>query len=301
VSTTGTDRTTAWALRVLGAIVVLAAAESIAAALAARDPSPVMWPALADAIADRDDDDPVFVAQDWLGPTARMHVAAAAELTAVTHPDLHGVPRFHMIGWGDDGSKAIARALEGGPVPSLVQRREYGPLVWSTWTSPSTDVVLQTLTSGAVEVTTSGGPCRGRGTHRCAEGEVRPRIIEVDYRPRACLATAVSDGTTVRMRWPNVQLGERLRGHVGMGDFNARLRNDAPVRVVVRIGTQEVLRRTVTDLQGWSPLEIATDPGVAAVEVELTASLGGSFGAKGYDGTHTRSTCIELRTIGGAP
>lgn len=297
------DRPSVWARRVLVGVVGLGAIESVAAAIAARDPSDTAWPQLAAALDARDDADPVFIAQRWLDPVARLAVPEAAYLPSLTRPDLHGVGRFHMIGWDDDGTDAIARDLEGLPPPTLEAERSFGPLVWTTWTAPSAGTVIEALTVAprGVQVTSDSGSCRGRGGFRCTEGPVGPRIVEVDYRPRACLAMEVSDGTTVKLVWPSARLGDGLRGHVGIGDYNARLRNDAPVRIVVRIAGTEALRATVTDLEGWWPLDLPTTPGIGSVEVELTAGLSGSFGAAGYDGNPTRVTCIELRTIGRSP
>jgi hypothetical protein len=55
----------------------------------------------------------------------------------------------------------------------------------------------------------------------------------------------------------------------------------------------------VTDLQGWAPFAIATTPGVAPIELELTTSTSGTFGAQGYDPTPSRLVCIELRSLEG--
>lgn len=285
------------------AIVGLASIESIAAALAARDPGIAAWPEIAAAIDARDDADPVFVAQDWLGPVARMHVPEIAYLPSVARPDLHAVGRFHVIGWDDDGDAMIARDLEGLPAPKQEARRTFGPLVWTTYTAPAAGTLVENLTaeSETMHVISGGVNCRGRGSFRCTEGTVEPHIAEIDYRPRKCLGVAVQDGTTVQLVWPSARLGDTLRGHVGLSGYNARLRNDAPVRVVVRVGGTEMLRATVTDLQGWWPLVVPTTPGVAPVEIELTAGLSGTFGPAQYDPTPTRLTCVEVRTIGGAP
>lgn len=283
-------------------IIGLGAVESIAATIAARDPDPAQWTALASALQERGDGDPVLVGTSWLSPVARQHLADAADLHTLGLPDLYGIGRFHTVAWDDDGMTAIAPALEGLPVPVVETSRSFGPLQWTTWRSDHAGTVVSDLTAtiGRATVRSTGGSCRGRGTYRCNEGEVEPRIVEVDYLPRSCLGLSVGDGTTVTFSWPTIELGDQLRGHVGFGDYNARLRNDAPVRVVVRIDDAEVMRLTVSDLEGWRPFSIATTPGVAAVELEVTSGLSGTFGASGYDGTPSRTTCIEARAIAGA-
>jgi hypothetical protein len=294
-------RTAVWARRGVVAIVALATIESIAAAMAARDPGEAAWPELSAAVEDRDDWDPVIVAQDWLGPVARMHVPSAAALAAVARPDLHGIPRFHVIGWGDEGEAAITRDREGLPMPQLEQQRSFGPLVWTTWTSPAAGTLVEDLTaeSSVMRVASDAGNCRGRGSFRCDEGTIEPRIAEIDYRPRRCLALAVADGATLTMTWPSARLGDTLRGHIGMADYNARLRDDGPVLLVVRVGGDEVLRKTITDAQGWTAFAIPTTPEVIGVEVVITTALSGTFGAEGYDPTPSRLTCFELRTLAG--
>lgn len=295
------SRRATWARRGVLAIVTLAAVESIAAAMAARDPSTAAWPELGAEVEARDDADPVIVAQDWLGPVARLHVLSASAFDAVARPDLHGIPRFHVIGWADDGEAAIARDLEGLPLPTLEQRRTFGPLVWTTWIAPQSGTLLEDLTAAtaSMRVYTEAGTCRGRGTFRCDEGTIESRIAEIDYRPRRCIGILVQDGTTVRMMWPSARIGDMLRGHVGMADYNARLRNDAPITVLVRIAGVEVHRSTVTDLQGWTPIAIATTPSVSAVEIVITTGLSGTFTAQGYDPTPSRLTCLELRSLTG--
>jgi len=283
------------------AIVVLAAVESIAAAMASRDPSASAWPQLGEQVEARDDADPVIVAQDWLGPVARLHVLSASAFDAVARPDLHGVPRFHVIGWADDGEVAIARDLEGLPMPTLEHRRRFGPLVWTTWVAPQAGTLVEDLTAATVSmrVATDAGSCRGRGSFRCDEGTIESRIAEIDYRPRRCVGLSVQDGTTVRMMWPSARLGDVLRGHVGIADYNARLRNDAPITIAVLIAGVEVHRATVTDLQGWTPIAIPTTPSVTAVEIVITTALSGTFTGQGYDPTPSRLTCVELRSLTG--
>jgi hypothetical protein len=279
----------------------LGAVEAIATTVVARDPDPAQWDALTAALHERGDGDPVLVATRWLSPIARRHVPDAAELRTLGLADLHGIGRFHTIAWRSDGRDAIADLLEALPEPVVEASQAFGPLQWTTWRQDHAGTIVTDL--GAIgsraTVRTQSGVCRGRGSVRCSEGEVEPRIVEVDYRPRSCLGISVTDGTTVTLAWSGVELGDTLRGHVGFGDYNARLRNDAPARLVVRIDGDEVLRRTVSDQEGWRAFAIATTPGIASVEIDVTSGLSGTFGPSGYDGTPSRTTCIEARAIAG--
>ncbi|MBK8240180.1 MAG: hypothetical protein IPK74_32040 [Deltaproteobacteria bacterium] len=287
--------------RLAWVLVGAAAVETVATAWFARDPlDDAAWSQLADTIAARDEPVPLLLADEWLGPSARMHVPALREPDALMAPDLHGVARFDVIGLGRDWSDALDVALEGLPRPHALARVDVGPFTWTRYEQPAARLVND-LTASAIgrEIATDTGPCRGRDRGRCDEGEVGPRIVEIDYRPRACLGMTVKDGTPVTVRWPDVALGDRLRGHLGAGDYNARLRNDAPIDLVVRIDGELVRRTTIADLEGWRAFEIATTPGPHALEITVTAALSGSFTARGYDVTPQRTICLELRALEG--
>lgn len=288
------------ARRIAIAVAGLAAIEWIAALFAYRDPlDDTRWHELAEAIAARGDDAPVLLATEWLSPTARMHVPAIAERTALLRADLHGLPRFHTVGL-DAWSELLQRELEELPAPTLLEQRSIGPFVWATWAQPEAGTTLASILDAPLAVHSDAGSCRGRGPWKCNEGEVAGSIVEVDYRPRGCLGIAVSDGATVTLRWPDAELGTSLRGHVGFGDYNARLRDDAPADLRVRIDGEEQLRITVSDMEGWRPFAIATTPARADVELEITAGLSGTWQRKTYDTTVVRTVCLEARTIGAA-
>jgi len=149
----------------------------------------------------------------------------------------------------------------------------------------------------ALVVESDGGPCRGKRTFKCDEGRVQPRVIEVDYRPRRCLEIDVSDGTTVRLIYRDMPLGTVLRGHVGWGDFNHRLRSDAPTNIALSINGDIRARWVATDTQGWRPLAVATTPGVADVEVAITPALQRTWGRDGYGARAPHPVCFELRAL----
>jgi hypothetical protein len=286
-------------------VAALAAVEWIAAFVAYRDPlDDAAWRELGDAIATRDDDAPVLLATEWLSPSARMHVPAIADRQSLLRADLHGLTRFHTVGL-DDWSTLLERELEGLPAPVLLERSTIGPFVWSSWSQPATGDVLDALVDARLQITSDAGACRGGGPWHCNDGEVERTIVEVDYRPRGCLGLEVHDGTTVVVRWPDAELGATLRGHLGFGNYNARLRDDAPAQLRVRIDGEERLRITVSDQEGWRPFAIATRPARADVELEVTAALSGTWSGKTYgwdrqDPSKIRTVCLEARTIGGA-
>jgi hypothetical protein len=123
-------------------------------------------------------------------------------------------------------------------------------------------------------------------------------IVEVDYRPRACIsATPKEDGEPVLLKKTRMQLGVELRGHVGFSDFNGRLRNDTPARIVVRVDGQAVARFLATDEEGWRPFVVPTSPGAANVTVEVTVGVRGQWGRQGLDDRQPRHVCVELRSL----
>ncbi|MFO0632802.1 MAG: hypothetical protein U0168_08130 [Nannocystaceae bacterium] len=299
MSTASDPPRTRWRSGLAAALGALALIEAAAALWAAREPiGPDDWTALAQAIDARGDEAPVLLATGWLGPSARMHVPAIAQLDALTLPDLHGVPRFHVVGLGAVWSDALESAREGVAAPRQVATQAIGPFSWASYEGDGARVLTTLTRDGAGLVArTDAGPCRGRERLRCDEGEIAPRIVEVDYQPRRCLGLSLRDGTTVTLQWSAVTLGHRLRGHIGMGDYNARLRNDAPVDVRVRIDGVLVRHATVTDAQGWWPFELPTEPGRGRVELELVAGLSGGWSGRNYDGTPHRTICLELRAL----
>jgi len=291
--------TTTWARRLLATIVGVAALEWALAAWAFRDPlDDDAWTALADDIATLPAEEPVVLADDWLGPSARMHVPGLATLDWVARPDLRGWTRFHVVGLGDAWSDELAHDREDLPPPVRVADRDVGPFTITTYEQPAAGTVVDDLTAmDGLEIESTAGRCRGRDEARCSEGTVAPRTAEVDYRPRRCLGLDVRDGTHVRIVRPRAAIGDVLRGHLGFADFNARLRNDAPVALAIEIDGTIAARWTVTDEQGWWPFAVATTPGTHDVAFVIDVGMGGTFGRTGHDAGTTRTVCLEARAL----
>lgn len=291
--------TTTWARRALALVVGVAAIEWALAVGAFRDPlDDGAWAALADDLAALPVEEPVVLADEWLGPSARMHVDALAELRSVGRPDLRGWPRFHVVGLGDAWSAELAADREDLPAPVRIDARDVGPFTITTYEQTGAGTIVADVTgSDRIEVTTDAGRCRGRGELRCSEGTVALRTAEIDYRPRRCLAIDVRDGTHLRIAAPRTATGDVLRGHLGFADFNARLRNDAPVALAIEADGTTLARWTVTDEQGWWPFAVATEAGTHEIAFVIDVGMGGTFGRNGYDAAATRTVCLEARTL----
>lgn len=297
---TTNERPTTWARRGLAAIVGIAAIEWAMAAWAYRDPlDDDAWAALAADVAGIPADEPVVLATEWLGPSARMHVDAIARLEWLARADLRGWARFHVVGLGAHWSAELASDGEDLAPPQRVAAHEVGPFTITTYEQAAAGVVLDDFAAAVdtLEIADAAGRCRGRGEVRCAGGTLAIRTAEVEYRPRRCIGLDARDGAHLRIARARATTGDVLRGHVGFADFNARLRNDSPIALAIEIDGDTVARWTVTDAQGWWPFAVATEPGVHDVALVVDVGAGGTWSARGYDAAMSRTVCIEARTL----
>lgn len=291
----------------LGTVAAVALVEWIASAVVYRPAlSPSDWEAAASTVTALPQDEPVWLGTPWLGPRARLHLPRLARWDAVAPPDLRGAPRFHVLGRdGDAWAPTLQADLEDLPPPALVSTRALGGLALYSYEQPAAGTMLAGFVESAraLQLETDQGGCRASGTSwRCDGGRVELATIEVGYRPRRCLKLELDDGTTVRLRYPGMTTGNVLRGHLGVHDFNARLRSDAPVRVRVLVDGQRAAQWLVSDAQGWWPFAVHTEPGTHDVELELSPAARGTWQRGGYDGGQLHAPCVELRALQeGAP
>ena len=290
---------------ILAALATVAALEWIFAALAYRALlTPAVWQQAADALAALPPDEPVFLGTTWLGPSARQHLPSLRAAASLAPPDLHGVPRFHVLGlagsphaggWSDD----LQADLGELPAPTSLGVDVLGPLRLHHYLAAAGTVSTDFLaTPSALQLRDDRGPCRlSAETWSCKQGRIAIQILEIGYRPRRCLAVALEDGATLELIHPRAQLGTLLRGHLGFADFNARLRNDAPALLELFIDDASAGRWTLTDNQGWVAFAAPTSPGEHAVRLRLTPLLGGSWTEQGYGAAPRRTACIELRAL----
>lgn len=292
----------------LAAIAVIAAVEWVAAASAYRTTlGPRAWERAAAAIAALPAHEPVLLGTPWLGPLARRHVPALAASASLAPPDLVALPRFHVLGhagspasgaWSDE----LAVDLAELPAPILTASDDLGPLVLHHYTQPAARVVTTDFLAAPLQLSVDGGdrpaPCRlSSGTWSCKPGSVTIRLVEVAYRPRRCLAVQLEDGATLEISLPRAALGTALRGHLGFGDFNGRLRNDAPALLEILVDDALAARWTISDDQGWAAFEATTTPGEHAVRVRLTPLLTGTWSQDTYGPAPPRLACLELRAL----
>lgn len=282
-------------------VLALALVEWIAAARAYRTTiTPDDWDALRQEIAGVPADEPVLLADDWLGPRARMAIPRLARTESTAPYDLRSPAKIHVIGWSGRGwSEGLQHDLEDRPAPTLEQTQDFGALSLTTWAWPERAEVLASFVDDVVSLRASadGRACKGKRTFKCRSARAQPQVVEVDYRPRRCLEVTVDEGGSMRMTYPDMPLGTVLRGHVGWGDFNRRLRSDAPATIEIRIGDRLAARFTVSDAQGWHPIAVATAPGTADVSVDVVPATPGTWQRGGYTPRPPHPPCFELRSL----
>ena len=291
---------------ILGTVAAVALVEWLASAFVYRPAvQPHDWEAAASAVAELPADEPVWLGTPWLGPRARLHLPRLARWDAVAPADLRDAPRFHVLGLeGDAWAPTLQADGEDMPPPTLVDTQPLGALALHTYEQPAAGVRVASFVeqASALRVETDDGACKGgAGSWRCEEGRVELATVEVDHRPRRCLRLELPDGAAVRLRHPAMATGDVLRGHVGVHDFNARLRSDAPVRVRVSVDGRRVAQWLVSDAQGWWPFAVRTEPGTHAVELELTPAVRGTWQRTGYEAGQPHAPCVELRSLQEAP
>ncbi|MCR9165784.1 MAG: hypothetical protein ACE37F_07880 [Nannocystaceae bacterium] len=293
---------TRWARRTLAGLAALGAIELFVSAFVYRDAiDDADWDTLA-AHLEADDADAIRLATGWLGPRARMEVPALAAPSSAAGPDLHGIETLTVVGLGEAWSDALDRELEGSLRPGRVSVDDVGPFTVARYRFEHAPRTLHDWTERPPSLRTPQGSCRGKGRGwACKEGNVSVAFAEVDYVPRRCLTTALSDNTPLTLESKNMELGTSLRGHLGITDFNGRLRSDAPVRVQTWIDDVLVGTFTVTDAQGWRTFVVRTEPGLHDVRVAITDTVRGTWGRAGLDPRGARKVCFELRALGEAP
>ncbi len=291
----------------VGAILLLALIECIAAARAYRPRATADdWGALAQAVEALPPGEPVLLAQPWLGPRARMESARLRGWDSVAPADLHGAPRFHVVGL--DGARWHARLqddLGDLPAPTYAGREPFGALQLHHYEQPQAGALVDDWLAASdrgLQLYDERGRCRGTvGAWSCKQGKVALETLEIAYRPRRCLALRVDDGARLKLKYPRAPLGDELRGHVGFADFNARLRSDAPLLLSIKIDGALAGRWVFTDSQGWAGFALPTEAGEHDVELELVTTLSGTWKAERYASNSAHVPCLELRALTTAP
>jgi hypothetical protein len=285
------------AVILLGLLCTLAAVEMIAAFLEYRTRIHTEdWDAVQEIVA-ADEQVPVITTSEWLGPAARMNLAAARSWDSIAYPDLRSFERFWLL------THARERPWQGRlraelPKPEIVKVHRVGELSLYEYRQ---DVPAErfSLLESIDAVSTERGRCSGgHGQWSCKEGRVAVRTVEIDYRPRRCLAVELEDGVMAKLELGKLELGDHVYGHLGFADFNARLRADPVARVELWIDDAVAGRWVFTDDQDWAAFALATPTGKHELELRVGTSVAGTWQRDGHRSSPTDIACVELRGFG---
>lgn len=288
------------AVILLGLLCALAVIESIAAFLEYRERiEEDDWEQVSAVLAEHasDTSEPVIVASEWLGPSARMRLAQTRTWDALASPDLRSFPRFWLLTHKRERPwRGPLRAeLEGLPRPQLISVHDAGELTLQEY-SQAVGVERFSLLESVQNIDTARGRCRGGpGTWKCKDGRVSLRTVEIDYHPRRCLVLELDDGVIAKLELGELEFGDRIRGHVGFADFNSRLRADPSARIELWIDGAAAGRWVFGDDQGWAAFALATTPGPHTLELRAGTTVAGTWQRDGHRDTPTDALCIELR------
>lgn len=102
-------------------------------------------------------------------------------------------------------------------------------------------------------------------------GAAHRELAEVGFRPHDCLEVTPVPGRPGTITFPQMPLGTKLVGYVGLADVFTRRDIRAPAHFAVAIGGREVASVTPGVEDGWVRFEAATTPGPADVSFTISA------------------------------
>ena len=250
---------------------------------ARRAPTDAEWQAVRGSVAElRRSDELVVVAPRWADPLARKALGEALmPLHHVARPDESGYPR------------ALELSALGASAPELagwrvVEERNAGRFRLRVRENPAPARVLfdfvDGLTPERVQVVERNGselrecpwqpnarrsagglpgppafPARRFG---CPEGEpffVGATVIDdPEYRPRRCIWAQPTPRGVLVVRFAQVPIGSKLRGHAGMPWLILRDVRGVPVELQVSVAGKSVGTLQHREQQGWQPFEFST-------------------------------------------
>ena len=297
-----------WMERGLVLGLMLLAAIELVSALRAGEPAITErdWQSIESAIPS---DAFAHLGTPWLGPLARRHVAALSDPAVVGAPDLRGHPRLAVVTLASDDTWPARVAAQLG-LPTLTGQAapvtsRHGALSLHVIELPDAEQITDSLAARLSELRLEtpmlpGSRCTTTSREAaCSLGAstfvtVREQFAEIDHVARRCTTVALEMQGAVRLDLPEFRFGTRLVGHVGVHDFNHRLRNDAATTLTFTLPNGAQWTATHTDRQGWAPFEVPTEPGPGPLSIDLTAGSSLRFDDAG-ELAGIRTLCLDLR------
>jgi hypothetical protein len=236
-------------------IVVVALVELVAVTrVGAGQPSEADWRAASAALRARHQPgDLIVFAPGWIDPLGREYLGDLIPIDMAARMD---AARYPVV-WEVAAEGAQAAELAG---ESATDSARFGGLTLRRYQRAAPSVVTDFVAAfGGATVT---GPSVGRPS---------VRLEEVGFAPHRCVRVIPAPDQTVEVRYPDVELGDRLVAAVGLADVFTRRDVREPGRLVLLVDGAEVAAATVGVDDGWVHLAAATRPGRAEVVFRLTA------------------------------
>jgi hypothetical protein len=243
------------ALRSLGPAVVLIAVAlweiASAARIAGRAATDDDWRAASEHVRRHQQvGELVVFAPGWIDPVGRRWLGDRVPIEMAARMDAARYAVVWEVALGD------ARAPEVAAIEPAARWR-FGPLE------------VRRIEKAAAEVVTDFVAEAEAGRTEGARAPVS--LEEVGLAPHRCIKLVPRPDGSLVVRFPEVELGEALVGHVGLADVFTRRDVRAPGRLHVAVDGDEVAAVEVGVDDGWVRWEAATRPGRATVVFQATA------------------------------
>lgn len=210
---------------------------------AASVPSDRAWDKIEKLVrADHQPGDLIVFAPEWIDPVGRLHLGDLMPIDMAARMDAARYGRIWEVTIRDARSPDTA-----GLTPKASIELDGVTLRFFSRT-PTT--VLADVRDQLASVT-GGSPSI--------------ELAEVGFEPHRCLQIVPSPGHPVRMTFPQLPLGTKLVGYVGLADVFTRRNIRGPGKLDVEIGGRIVTSAIAGVDDGWVRFEAATTPGAADV------------------------------------
>ena len=195
--------------------------------------------------------DLIVFAPEWIDPVGRMQLGDLIPVDMAARMD---AARFGRI-W--EVSIRGARAPEtAGLAP--VHEKELD------------DITVRFFSRTPVEIVAD---VREQLQNAKVDGPAKPtlELAEVGFEPHRCIQVTPPRGSSVRITFPQLALGSRLVGYVGLADVFTRRAPRGPGKLAVEIGGKQIAAVTAGVDDGWVRFEAPTTPGRADVTFVASA------------------------------
>lgn len=198
--------------------------------------------------------DLIVFAPEWVDPVGRLHVGDLISLEAAGRMD---AARYGRI-WELSIRGAHAAEVDGLEPVSATDRD--GVRVRRYERAPVTVLadVRDQLATAKIESAGQSGPSL--------------ELAEVGFAPHRCIQVIPQPGKPVRITFPQLALGSRLVGYVGLADVFKRRDIRAPGKLEVELDHRVIASAEPGVDDGWVRFEATTTPGIADVTFVVSAA-----------------------------